>query len=109
MIEQYSFGHIGIDGKEYTSDIIIVAGKVHSWWRKQGHAVGPEDLDVIVDESPEVLVVGTGAHGFMKVLDKTREFLENKGITLIVKKTGEAVTVFNTLTGKKAAAFHLTC
>ncbi|MGC1122145.1 MAG: MTH938/NDUFAF3 family protein [Candidatus Methanofastidiosia archaeon] len=109
MIEHYSFGRIGIDGKEYTSDVLIVGGKVHNWWRKQGHIVAPEDLDVVVDESPETLVVGTGAYGVMKVPDRTRKYLENKGIFLITEKTGDAVTVFNKLTGKKAAAFHLTC
>jgi hypothetical protein len=109
MIEDYSFGRIVIDGKEYTSDVLIVGGKVHSWWRKQGHRVAPEDLDVVVNASPEMLVVGMGAHGAMKVPDRTRDYLKNKGIDLITEKTGNAVTIFNKLTGEKAAAFHLTC
>lgn len=109
MIEHYSFGRIVIDGTEYTSDVLIVGEKVHSWWRKQGHRVAPEDLDAVVNESPETLVVGMGAYGAMKVPDKTKDFLRNRGIKLIAEKTGDAVTVFNKLTGKKAAAFHLTC
>ncbi|MBU6998508.1 MAG: hypothetical protein HXS41_13225 [Theionarchaea archaeon] len=109
MIEQYSFGRIHIDGKEYTSDIMIVKGKVYSWWRKQGHIVAPEDLDVIVEGSPETLVVGTGAYGIMNVPDKTKDYVKSKGIELIAEKTGDAVTLFNKLTGEKAAAFHLTC
>ncbi|MBU7022876.1 MAG: hypothetical protein HXS40_01820 [Theionarchaea archaeon] len=109
MIEHYSFGRIVIDGKEYTSDVLIVGGKVHSWWRKQGHRVAPEDLDVVVNASPETLVVGMGAYGAMKVPDKTEDYLRNKGIELIAEKTGDAVNTFDKLTGKKAAAFHLTC
>lgn len=37
-IENYNFGEIKIDGKTYTSDVIIYKDKVEdSWWRKEGH------------------------------------------------------------------------
>ncbi len=109
MIEDYSFGRIVINGRVYTSDVLIAKDTVHSWWRKRGHVLNPEDLAVIMEEPPEILVVGTGASGLMRVPDKTVEFIESYGITLIVKKTDEAVKTFNTLTEKKAAALHVTC
>lgn len=109
MIEDYSFGRIVINGRVYTSDVLITKDVVHSWWRKQGHVLNPEDLAVIMEDPPEILVVGTGASGLMKVPDKTVEFVESYSITLIAEKTDKAVKTFNTITEKKAAALHVTC
>lgn len=108
MIEDYSFGRIVINGKVYTSDVIIT-DSVHSWWRKEGHVLNPEDLTKVFSQYPQTLIVGTGAYGVMKVPEKTKKHLKEKGITLIIQKTGEAVKTFNATTGKKAAALHLTC
>jgi len=48
-IDQYAFGKIVIDGKTYTSDVIIYPEKVDaSWWRKEGHRLQPADLEKIV-------------------------------------------------------------
>ena len=109
MIEDYSFGRIVIDGKAYTSDVLITGDTVHSWWRKQGHLLNPEDLDVIMETPPDTLVVGTGTSGLMKVPGKTVKFIESRGITLIVERTEKAVRTFNALAEPKAAALHLTC
>lgn len=109
MIEDYSFGRIVIDGEVYTSDVLITRGTVHSWWRKQGHLLSPEDLDVIMEEPPNTLVVGTGTSGLMKVPEKTAKFVESHNITLVVEKTEKAARTFNTLAEPKAAALHLTC
>lgn len=109
MIEHYSFGRIIIDGKTYTSDVLIVGNTTHSWWRNQGHVLAPEDLDLIIKENPQTLVVGTGASGLMKIPEETVQFIKSHNIILIAEKTKKAVETFNTLTGTKAAALHLTC
>jgi hypothetical protein len=111
-IEHYSFGKITIEGVTYTSDVIIYPGKVNaSWWRKQGHNLEIDDLVDILPAEPEVLVVGTGAMGMMKVPKETIAHLESKGIEVHVARTGEAVEIFNELQKDKVAiaAFHLTC
>ncbi len=109
MIEHYSFGEIKINGKKYTSDVLIVGGTVSNWWRKQGHVLNPEDLTLLISENPETLIVGTGAYGVMKIPEKTIKFIEDHNMTLIAEETGKAVETFNKTTGKKAAALHLTC
>lgn len=111
-IEHYSFGRITIEGKTYTSDILIYQGKVNaSWWRKQGHNLEIADLVEVLAAQPEVLVVGTGAMGLMRVPKETISHLELKGIEVHVARTGEAVELFNKLQQVKVAiaAFHLTC
>ena len=113
MIESYNFGKIVVNGKVYTSDLIIFNDSVmENWWRKEGHKLHIEDLREVVERKPEILVVGTGYFGFMKVPKDVKEFLAQKGIELISQKTGEACKTFNKLLSSKrkvAAALHLTC
>jgi len=113
MIDSYKFGKIIVDGVEYTSDLIIFSGRVISdWWRVEGHRLRVEDLkDVFVSEL-DVLVVGMGAYGLMKVGDDVRKALAARGILLKAEKTEKACDIYNELVkeGKKvAAALHLTC
>jgi hypothetical protein len=113
MIDSYGFGRIVIDGKKYTSDVIIFPNRVMSdWWRKEGHRLHINDLDEVLKEKVEVLVVGTGYFGLMKIPAETKEFMESKGLELVIQPTREAYKTYNSLvtSGKKiAAALHLTC
>lgn len=112
-IESYQFGRIKIDGHAYTNDVIILSDHVvDNWWRKEGHVLHPEDLDVVFDAAPEMLVVGQGANGRMRVTNATRRRLESAGIELVALNSHEAVDRYNDLrtTQKRvAAALHLTC
>jgi hypothetical protein len=111
-IEHYSFGKITIEGKTYTSDVIIYPEKVNaSWWRKEGHNLQVVDLTDVIDANPQILVIGTGATGLMRVPKETISHLQSKGIEVHVARTGEAVEIFNKLQKDKIviAAFHLTC
>jgi hypothetical protein len=110
MIEDYGFGRIVIDGKTYTSDVIIFPDRVtDNWWRKEGHALSIEDLREVVEFGPKTLVIGTGYSGIMKVKEETQEFLESKGIEVIVEKTKKASEILNSLGQNAVGAFHLTC
>ena len=112
MINAYQFGRICINEQEYTSDVIIYPDKVDStWWRRKGHKLYIEDLKDVLQEKPEILVVGMGMPGLMKVLPETKTYLESKGIQLIAKPTDEACKTYNKLSkGKKViAVLHLTC
>ncbi len=112
MIDSYSFGRIVIDGKEYDADVIIFPHRVmDNWWRKEGHQLSVEDLERVFEEKPEVLVVGTGHSGLMRVLPETQERLKSEGIQLIAEKTRKACEIYNQLSKSKkvVAALHLTC
>ncbi len=112
-IDSYQFGKIAIDGVEYNSDLIIVSGTVEpNWWRKEGHTVSVEDLKQIIAAKPDVLIVGCGAYGVMKIPEETRQALQQQDIKLEALNTHNAVERFNELSGKGiavAAALHLTC
>lgn len=115
MIESYTFGSIVIEGKRYTSDLIVFPDKVmDGWWRKEGHRLSVEDLETVIkaQPKPEILVVGTGYSGLMRVPPEVQRSLEKEGIKLIAQPTQEAAQTFNRLLkhGKRVvAALHLTC
>ena len=112
-IESYSFGRIQINGKIFTADLIITPEKIIAdWWRKSGHSLCMEDLKDVMDAPPDVLIVGCGAHGVLKVPADTLSELERRGIEVITETTGKAVGTYTRLRGGKqrvAAGLHLTC
>ena len=74
-----------IDGKEYTNDVIIFPNKVKdNWWRKKGHHLYLDDLADALSAEPEVLVVGTGYSGLMKISDELKEELKSRRIKFIL-------------------------
>jgi len=112
VIESYEFGRIVIKGNRYATDVIIYPDHVEdNWWREEGHSLSPVDLWAVVQAKPEVLVVGTGYSGLMRVLPETEKYLREQGIRLIAKRTTEAVRIYNQLcqSTRVVAALHLTC
>ena len=112
MIESYDFGRIVVDGKEYTSDVIIYPDNVDgNWWRKEGHRLQVVDIEKAIQEKPEILIVGTGASGLMEVPKDVENYITSKGIKLVVDTTKNACDAYNRLSpsGKTIAALHLTC
>jgi hypothetical protein len=114
MIEDYSFGKIRIKGQTYSQDVkILTEGRVQgSWWRRTGHQVDVSDVQDILEENPEVLVLGKGSPGQMQSSSRLAAELQKRGIQLIELPSQEAAAKFNELysQGKRVCAgFHLTC
>ena len=113
MVEDYSFGRVVIDGETYARDVIILPDRVHANWRRAtGHKLCADDIGEVVAASPEVVVIGTGAAGLMKVLGDARDALEAVGAEVIVNRTGPACEAYNRLREEGravVAALHLTC
>ncbi len=112
IINSYQFGLITISGKNYTSDVIIFPDSINDGWRrKTGHQLCLEDIAGVMTENPEVLVVGTGTSGLMKVLPEVKQSVETQDIKLIVQTTDKACQTYNQLrrSQKAVAALHLTC
>lgn len=114
MIEEYRFGHIKIQGREYKDDLTMSQEQVidYPWWRKSGHRVEVEDVRKLLDLEPNVLVLGQGQPGMMKSTQNLRQHLQKVGIRLIEKPSDQAAKSLNQLLeqGEKVCAgFHLTC
>ena len=110
-IEQYSFGHIIVDGEEQTRDVIVLPDRVLAdWWRADGHRLVLADLDDVIEELPERLLVGTGAHGQLRPDPEALEQLRRRVVEVEALPTDEAVLRYGQLDPRRtAAALHLTC
>jgi len=107
----YRFGRIEVDGAVWTEDIVVLPREVRPWRRKEGHRVHPEDLSPALAEVPQLVIVGTGFSGILKVSPEAEQALTERGIKLLALKTAEAVEAYNELSPKKrvCAFLHLTC
>jgi len=113
LIDNYSFGRIVVNGKVYDSDIIIFPEYIkRNWWRIEGHKLHVDDIRDVLKYKPDILIVGTGAYGMLKILEDTAKKIREEGIKLIALPTEEACKEYNKLVKKGykvVAALHLTC
>ena len=114
MIESSAFGVMTIDGRTYTSDLFIFPdGRVQDeWWRQRGHVLCVDDILILADTAPQLIVAGMGTRGRMRPAPDLHAFLREKGIALIAEATPRAVDIYNqkrTAGLTVGACFHLTC
>ena len=80
------------------------------WIRKKGHFLSLSDLDSVISYKPDILIIGTGMYGLMKVDKNLIKFFHNLNIKIIIEKTEKACDLYNNLPIEKTvAALHLTC
>ncbi len=112
-IEEFSFGRVVVEGREFKNDILITPGDILNWRREKGHYLQEKDLKKIWDsyESIDVFIAGTGVNGKMKVETEVKKRCEKLKIELIKLDTGQAVKKFNLMSKERSAAcgLHLTC
>jgi len=77
----------------------------------RGLKVGFKDIAEVMTENPEVLVVGTGASGLMKVLPEVQQAVEAQGIELITEASDKACHTYNHIRHSQwaIATLHITC
>jgi hypothetical protein len=110
-IEDYSFGHVVVDGEAHSKDVIVLPQRVvGNWWRQDGHSLVIEDLNEVLDELPERLIVGCGADGRLHPHPSVIEALQKRGIEVEAVPTDQAVRRYQESNpARTAAALHLTC
>ena len=113
LIEKYDFGLIVINGKTYSSDVIVLPNSViDDWWRLEGHRLQIPDVRDYLLEDIDAVVVGTGYDGMMRVDDEVINAFRKEGKEVHVLRSREAVRKYNELvkSGKKVMLLiHLTC
>jgi hypothetical protein len=116
-INSFNFGFIVVDRKQYVYDVIIlpdgtVKEREATKARLGSHDIMWNDVAAIVNEQPEVMVIGTGVSGLARLSAKTEENLRQANVNLLVLPSFQAVDKFNQLVseGKRVAALiHITC
>lgn len=111
-IQAYRFGRIVIDDAVYNRDVIIFPDRVRSNWRRRGgHNLALEDFIEVLADDPEIIILGRGAIGRMKVADDVRELITERGIEFLNFRTEGACKTYNELRERRRviAALHLSC
>ena len=100
-----------VDGAEQTRDLIVLPDRVvTNWWRREGHSLALEDLEEVLEELPERLILGVGAHERLRPNPAVIAELERRGVNVECLATDEAVRRYGELDERRtAAALHLTC
>jgi hypothetical protein len=111
-INDYRFGKITINGQLYDKDLIIFSDRIlPNWWREHGHSLVMADLNEAIAVKPEVLIIGTGMYGRMKIQDNILQNLQSLDIEVITVRTEKACQIYNQKQAESnlIAALHLTC
>jgi len=113
--KKFSFGSVQIDGILYENDVVIDRGEVRKrkkgpskQFREQfGHT--PLSIEEDIPWKCTQLVIGTGAHGNLPVMQELRKKAECKGIKVLMLPTLEALELLNRNPKKTNAILHVTC
>jgi hypothetical protein len=114
-IGDFSFGSIRIDGVLYEHDVVIDRGEVNKRKKKAskqfretfGHT--PLSIEEMVPWKCRRLVIGTGAHGAMPVMDEVRREAERRLVELVILPTLDAIELLEQKSHDTNAILHVTC
>jgi hypothetical protein len=115
-ITDLEFGKIRVNGKAFKRDVVIENGVARK--RKKGpskadrakHGHTPLTTKEKIPWDCKTLVVGTGMHGMLPVVEEFKQEAERRGVKLILLKTPAAVEYFLRHYGPEInAIFHITC
>lgn len=111
-----SWGNISIDGMEPAKDYKLYPGGGRPWdWSETGtrHNSGIQvaDVEELLERGATTIVLSRGMDLKLQVNPSTVEYLEEKGVTVRVAGTKEAVEIYNSLVGTTSVGglFHSTC
>jgi len=112
---RFTFGSIEVDGKTYEYDLVVDRGRVRK--RRKGPSkpfqsrYGHTPLSVAEDIpwSCKRLVVGSGAHGALPVMEDVSEEARRRGVRLVVLPTSQAIEELERALKDTNAILHVTC
>ena len=116
-IEDTKFGSITIDGKTYEYDVIVrLSGKVEKRKKKlskekygTSHIISKDEAKFIFEDGCDMLIVGAGQEGNVRLSPEASDYFNNKGCKVLVQPTPEAIRSFNQSHEKKIGLMHVTC
>jgi len=116
-IDATSFGSITIEGRTIHNDVVLgldgTVGKRKKQLSKKvygtSHTVSLEEAKHVYEKGAEVLIVGTGQYGLVKLSDEAADYLSKHGCHVTALPTPEAIRAWNNAEGKVIGLFHVTC
>jgi len=114
IIDSTKFGSVTINGRTYCEEdnyIVFWDGEITGLHSAQRYLFGKLELMRIL-KNPEIIIVGTGDSGLLRVSEEVRRLCLEKKIELIEMVSKQAIEKFNETFnqgGKVVAFIHLTC
>ncbi len=114
--KDFSFGSIRIDGVIYEHDVVIDRGNIRKRKKKpskkfrddyEGHT--PLSVEEKIPWQCRCLVIGTGAHGNLPVMQEVLSEAQRRRIELLIFPTAEAIKFLKKKPEKTNAILHVTC
>jgi len=112
----FSFGSLRIDGVTYEHDVVVDRGEVRKRRKKPskkfrdefGHT--PLSVEEDIPWRCQRLVIGTGAHGALPVMEDVKREAKRRKVELIILPTAEAIERMEKENlNKTNAILHVTC
>lgn len=115
VVAQASQGEVKVNEKTYARDIYVTAdGQVKKRpidkaleLYSDSHTVGPKELEKVCKGGPEVLFIGTGRSGQLKLTDDAQRFLTQRSIAFEKLPTADAIVAYNKSKARKATLLHV--
>lgn len=111
-----AFGEIEIEGRQYTSDVVIDAGRVEKRHKKPSKSLRGESGHTPLSARERIplgggrLIVGTGAYGRLPVMRSVMTEARRHGVEIVAVPTEEALRLLREVDAKDAyAVLHVTC
>lgn len=116
-ISHLSWGRLEVEGRDGTfKDAKLFPGGAREWdWKETGthHEPGvqPADVEELLKRGATVVVLSKGFYERLRVAPETLRMLEDEGVSVYVRETGEAVRLYDELrkTEKVGMLIHSTC
>jgi hypothetical protein len=95
----FSFGSLQIDGGSYEHDVVIDRGEIRGRKKRlskqfrddSGHT--PLSVEEDIPWKCSRLIIGTGAHGSLPVMNEVKREAERRKVELLILPTREAIEV----------------
>jgi hypothetical protein len=113
--DNFSFGSLQIDDSTYEHDVVIDRGDIRDRKKKPSkkfrNEFGHTPLSIAEDIPWECrrLVIGTGAHGRMPVMEEVEHEARRHKVKLLILPTMQAVEILQEEPEGTNAILHVTC
>lgn len=113
--ERFSFGSIRIDGVNYDYDVVIDRGRVRKRAKKPSKEFRDEFGHTPLSAREELpwkcqrLVIGTGAHGALPVMEEVKRQAASRKVELVIVPTEKAIELLRRDPKHTNAVLHITC
>lgn len=116
-IDRTEFGSITIAGRVYEHDVIIrLDGTVQKRKKKlskavygTAHIVSLAEIQHVYEPGVELLIIGTGQSGLVKLSDEAVDYLQRQQCQVQLLPTPAALRAWNAAQGAVSGLFHVTC